>query len=568
MTKASDLFVQALEQEGVRYVFGIPGEENLDFLDSLSRSEKIQLILTRHEQAAGFMAATYGRFTGKTGVCLSTLGPGATNFTTAAAYAQLGGMPMMMITGQKPVKKSKQGRFQILDVVEMMKPITKYAHQLVSADNIPSRVREALRLAEEEKPGAVHLELPEDIADEDTEQYPIAASTVRRPVAEEKAIRFAVDRIVAARSPLLVIGAGANRKLTSKMLTQMVDSYGIPFVTTQLGKGVIDERHPLYLGCAALSAGDFVHRAIEAADLIINVGHDVIEKPPFFMQHGHMAEGSDHHETNPVEVSTGTQVIHVSFRSAEVDPVYFPQLEVIGDIANAIWQMNNGLAERELPAWDFSRMMTVKEHHDANISEGSDDGRFPVYPQRLVAEVRKAMPDDGIICLDNGVYKIWFARNYRAYGSNTVLLDNALATMGAGLPSAMAAHLVHPKRKVMAICGDGGFMMNSQELETAVRLGMNVVCLILNDSSYGMIRWKQANMGFHDWGLEYGNPDFVKYAESYGAQGHRVESTAELGEVLERCLNTEGVHLVDCPVDYSENDEILNRTIRKLSAAI
>ncbi len=568
MTKASDLFVQALEKEGVEYIFGIPGEENLDLLDSLSRSKTIKLILNRHEQAAGFMAATYGRFTGKAGVCMSTLGPGATNFTTAAAYAQLGGMPMLMITGQKPVKKSKQGRFQILDVVEMMRPITKYAHQIVSSDNIPSRVREAIRLAEEEKPGAAHLELPEDIADEDTEQYPIPASTVRRPVAEEKAIRFAVERILGARSPILVIGAGANRKLTSKMLTQMVDKFGIPFVTTQLGKGVIDERHALFMGCAALSAGDFVHRAIEAADLIINVGHDVIEKPPFFMQHGRMADGSDHHETNPVEVSEGTQVIHVSFRSAEVDPVYFPQLEVIGDIANAIWQINNGLEAQPRPDWDFSRMMAVKEHHDANIAEGRDDPRFPVYPQRLVAEIRGVMPDDGIICLDNGVYKIWFARNYTAHASNTVLLDNALATMGAGLPSAMAAHLVHPGRKVMAICGDGGFMMNSQELETAVRLGMNLTCLILNDSSYGMIRWKQANMGFADWGLEYGNPDFVKYAESYGAHGHRVESTEGLAPLLEQCLSTDGVHLIDCPVDYSENDEILNVTIKRLSAAI
>ena len=568
MTKASDLFVRALEQEGVKYIFGIPGEENLDFLDSLSRSSQIQLVLTRHEQAAGFMAATYGRFTGKAGVCLSTLGPGATNLTTAAAYAQLGGMPMLMITGQKPVKKSKQGRFQILDVVEMMRPITKYAEQIVSGDNIPSRVREALRVAEEEKPGAVHLELPEDIADEETEQYPIPPSTVRRPVAEEKAIRFAVQRIASARSPILVIGAGANRKLTSKMLTQLVDEFGIPFVTTQLGKGVVDERHPLFMGCAALSAGDFVHRAIEAADLIINVGHDVIEKPPFFMQHGRMSEGSDHHETNPVEVPEGTQVIHVSFRSAEVDPVYFPQLEVIGDIANAIWQIKNGLADTEHQPWDFSRMMVVKQHHDANIAKGQDDQRFPIYPQHLVAQVRSVMPDDGIICLDNGIYKLWFARNYTAHGANTVLLDNALATMGAGLPSAMAAHLVNPDRKVMAICGDGGFMMNSQELETAVRMGMNLTCLIVNDASYGMIRWKQANMGFTDWGLEYGNPDFVKYAEAYGAHGHRVGSTGELVPLLEKCLNTGGVHLIDCPVDYSENDEILNVTIKKLSAEI
>jgi acetolactate synthase-1/2/3 large subunit len=550
MTKASDLFIRALENEGVEYVFGIPGEENLDFLDSLSRSDKIKLILTRHEQAAGFMAATYGRFTGKTGVCLSTLGPGATNFTTAAAYATLGGMPMMMLTGQKPIKKSKQGRFQILAVVGMMGPITKYAHQLASSDNIPSRIREAFRLAEEEKPGAVHLELPEDIADEQTASVPIPASFARRAIPEDKAIKAAVDRIHAAKSPILVIGAGANRKLTGKMLTRLVDKFGIPFVTTQLGKGVVDERHPLFMGCAALSTGDFVHRAIEAADLIINVGHDVIEKPPFFMQIG------------------GTEVIHVSFRSAEVDPVYFPQVEVIGDIANAIWQIKNGLSVDKRHHWDFSRMMEVNKHHNANIAEGADDPRFPIYPQRLVAEIRKAMPSDGIIALDNGVYKIWFARNYRAHMSNTVLLDNALATMGAGLPSALAAHLVHPRRKVMAICGDGGFMMNSQELETAMRLRMNLTCLILNDSSYGMIRWKQANMGFKDWGLEYGNPDFVKYAESYGAQGHRVESSEGLAGLLNHCLDTPGVHLVDCPVDYAENDEILNKKIKELSAAI
>ena len=548
MAKASDLFIQTLEAEGVEYIFGIPGEENLDFLDSLSRSEKIKLILTRHEQAAGFMAATYGRFTGKTGVCLSTLGPGATNFVTSAAYAQLGGMPMMMITGQKPVKKSKQGRFQILDVVDMMGPITKYTHQIVASDNIPSKTREAFRLAEDEKPGAVHLELPEDIADEQTDEKPMIPQPARRPVAEEKAIRSAVESIEAASAPLLVVGAGANRKVTGNMLSALVEDFGIPFVKTQLGKGVVDERHPLFMGNAALSAGDFVHRAIEASDLIINVGHDVIEKPPFFMN------------------AKGPTVIHVSFNRAEVDPVYFPQIEVVGDIGNALWQIKEKLSKQS--HWDFSRMAYVKTKQNENLSEGEDDPRFPIYPQRLVKEVRDAMPDDGIICLDNGVYKIWFARNYPAYLPNTVLLDNALATMGAGLPSAMAANLVYPDKKIMAICGDGGFMMNSQELETAVRLKLNLTVLILNDSAYGMIRWKQANMGLKDWGLEYGNPDFVKYAESYGAFGHRVESSDSLASILLHCTDTPGVHLIDCPVDYSENDEILNVNIKKLSAEI
>ena len=548
MTKASDLFVQCLEEEGVEHVFGVPGEENLDFLDSLSRSKKIKLILTRHEQGAGFMAATYGRHTGKAGVCVATLGPGATNFVTAAAYATLGGMPMMMVTGQKPIKKSKQGRFQILDVVDMMKPITKYTHQLASADNIPSRIREAFRLAQEEKPGAVHLEFPEDVADEQTESTPLPKSNARRPVADEKSIRAAAKRIEQAKSPILVIGAGANRTMTSRMLTQFIEKTGIPFVSTQLGKGVVDETNPKFVGCAALSAGDFVHRAIGAADLIINVGHDVIEKPPFFMQRG------------------GAEVIHINFRSAEVDPVYFPQYEVIGDIGNAIWQLKEDILPQA--GWDFSTMMKARAAEVEHTGKQVGDQRFPIYPQYLVAQIREAMPSDGIICLDNGVYKIWFARNYAARMPNTVLLDNALATMGAGLPSAMASNMVYPDRKVMAICGDGGFMMNSQEMETAVRLGLNLTVLILNDSSYGMIRWKQANMGFADFGLTYGNPDFVKYAESYGAHGHRVESSAHLKELLAHCRDTPGVHLIDCPVDYSENDQILNKDIKDLSKAL
>ncbi|HEX8191849.1 MAG TPA: acetolactate synthase large subunit [Allosphingosinicella sp.] len=547
-SKASDLFVECLEEEGVEYVFGVPGEENLDFLDSLSRSKTIRLILTRHEQGAGFMAATYGRHTGKTGVCLATLGPGATNLVTAAAYAQLGGMPMLMITGQKPIKTSKQGRFQILDVVDMMRPLTKLTHQLASADNIPSRIREAFRLAEEEKPGAVHLELPEDIAEERTNSRPIARSLVRRPLADEKSIRAAVERLEAARAPVLVIGAGANRKMTSNMLREFVAKTGIPFVTTQLGKGVLDETHPKFLGCAALSAGDFVHRAIEAADLILNVGHDVIEKPPFFMRPG------------------ATDVIHVSTRTAEVDPVYFPQVEVIGDIANAVWQIKEAVAPS--PAWTFDAMLRARAAENAHTASLSGDMRFPIFPAHLVARVRDAMPEDGIVCLDNGVYKLWFARNYLARRPNTVLLDNALATMGAGLPSAMASAMVYPGRKVMAICGDGGFMMNSQEMETAVRLKLDITVLVLNDSSYGMIRWKQANMGFEDWGLTYGNPDFVKYAEAYGATGHRVQSAEALPGLLAHCLATPGVHLIDCPVDYADNDRILNHEIKELSAAV
>ena len=545
--KASDLFVQALENEGVQYVFGIPGEENLDLLESL-RTSSIKLILTRHEQGAGFMAATYGRLTGKAGVCLATLGPGATNFVTAAAYAQLGGMPMLMITGQKPVKISKQGHFQIVDVVAMMRPLTKYTNQIVSADNIPARVREAFRRAEEERPGATHIELPEDIAHEDTDSILIKASFHRRPIADEKALHRAADAILAAKRPILMVGAGANRKTSAKMLREFVDKTGIPFFTTQMGKGVLDEEHPLWLGNAALSDGDFVHRALDNADCIINVGHDVIEKPPFFMKRGLRT------------------VIHVNYTTAEVDTVYFPQIEVTGDVANAIWRLKDAIAPQK--HWDFSYFDKVRQALLAHLALGADDDRFPIHPVRLVSVMRELMADDGIVCLDNGMYKIWFARYYRCREPNTMLLDNALATMGAGLPSAMAAKLVHPKRKVVAVSGDGGFMMNSQEIETAVRFKQNITQIVLRDNAYGMIKWKQANMKFQNFGMDMGNPDFVKYAESYGARGWRPKSVEEFRTMLANSLEEPGVDLIDLEIDYSDNDRVLNREIKELSAKV
>jgi len=559
--KASDLLVKALEEEGVEYIFAVPGEENLDLLNSLA-SSSVRLVLNRHEQAAGFMAATYGRLTGKTGVCLATLGPGATNLVTAAGYAQLGAMPMLMITGQKPINQSKQGRFQILDIVNMMEPLTKFTRQISGGHNIPACVREAFRVSREERPGATHLELPEDVAQEDTEAAIIESSDMAIPQATAGSIDLAIEAIEQAKRPLLLIGAGANRQHNCQALTAFVKATGIPFFCTQMGKGVIDERHPLYLGNAALSSGDFVHRAIEAADLIINVGHDVVEKPPFIM-----GECSDD-PAQGVDIARAdrVRVIHVNYVSASVDSVYFPQLGVIGDIADSVQRMGEGISPSA--HWDFSYFETVQQHLNEQLLEGVTDDRFPIYPQRLVHEVRQIMPDDGMITLDNGIYKIWFARNYRAYRSNTVLLDNAMASMGAGLPSAMAAKMVYPERKVMAICGDGGFMMNSQELETAVRLKLDLVILVLRDDAYGMIKWKQKHMGFADYGLDYRNPDFVQYAQSYGAQGHRVTRPDQLFTLMTHCLATPGVHLIEVPVDYSENSRILHEEIRARSAAL
>lgn len=539
--KASDVFVAALENEGVQYIFGVPGEENLDLLESI-RQSNIKMIITRHEQAAGFMAATYGRLTDKAGVCLSTLGPGATNLVTAAAYAKLGAMPMVMITGQKPIKKSKQGRFQIIDVVSMMTPITKYAHSIVHGNVIPARIREAFRLAEEERPGPVHLELPEDIASEACESEVFPRSMISRSEASESIIQATADKIRKAKRPLILIGAGANRKATCMALSDLIQKTKIPFFNTQMGKGVVDERHPLFLGTAALSSGDYIHCVIDESDLVINVGHDVVEKPPFFMKQ------NDHKE-----------VIHVNFSSAAVDEVYFPHLEVVGDIAHSIEQIARKLDD---PLnHDIAYFEAAKKRIDAHIQENADNDSFPIYPQRLIADVRKAMPSDGIIALDNGMYKLWFARGYQAHQPNTILLDNALASMGAGLPSAMMAAILYPNRQVMAICGDGGFMMNSQELETAVRLKLNLVVLILRDDAYGMIRWKQQAAGFKDYALSFGNPDFVKYAESYGAYGHRVRNTKSFVELVEKCFKKGGVHVIDTPIDYSENQRVFTEEL-------
>ena len=540
--KASDLFVKALENEGVEYVFGIPGEENLDFLNSLKDS-KIKLILTRHEQGAGFMAATVGRLTGKPGVCLATLGPGATNLVTPAAYANLGAMPMLMITGQKPIKKSKQGRFQIIDTIDMMRPITKYSRQIVNGNSIPSMTREAFRIAQEERPGAVHLELPEDIAAEECEERVFEVIGYRRPDADDLAVTKATEMIKEAKMPLILIGAGANRKRTSDALRKLIETTQIPYFTTQMGKGVVDARHPQCLGTAALSDNDFLHCAISRADLIINIGHDVIEKPPFFM-------------------TDRQKVIHINFFPAHVDDVYFPQLIVVGDIATSVEHLARHLQEKNAN-WDFSYFERIQENVQEHISKYFKDNRFPILPQRVVYIVRKHTPEDGIVTLDNGVYKIWFARSYRCYKPNTLLLDNALATMGAGLASAIAAKIIEPEKKVIAVCGDGGFMMNSQELETAVRLGLDLTVIILNDGGYGMIKWKQEGLGFDNFGLDYNNPDFVKYAESYGAIGYRPDSVQDFSDILEKTMNTRGVHVIDLAVDYSLNHSILNVLLKE-----
>ncbi|MGH8287880.1 MAG: acetolactate synthase large subunit [Steroidobacteraceae bacterium] len=532
----AQLLVAALQSEGVKRIFGVPGEENLDFLEALHRSS-IELVLTRHEQAAAFMAATHGRLTGEAGVCLATLGPGALNLTTGAAYAQLGAMPMVMITGQKGVLSRKQARFQIVDIVSTMTPLTKMARRIVGTATIPSTVREAFRVARQERPGPVHLELPEDVA---AAQAPavslVAPHPTAMPVADPAALDRAAQLISDAQYPLLMLGAAASRPRSAGALSDFVRRLQIPFFNTQMGKGSVAGGSGLYMGTAALSERDYVHQAIDRADLIICIGHDTVEKPPFLMG------------------PTGPTVLHVGYLPANIEEVYFPHAELIGDIGPSLTLLADRL-EGRLPR--AGALLPLRERILARIAQRADERRYPLTPQRIVHDVRQVMPEDGIVCLDNGMYKIWFARNYRTRIANTLLLDNALATMGAGLPSAMMAAMLYPARRVLAVCGDGGFMMSSQELETAVRLGLNLVVLVLEDNAYGMIRWKQAVEGFADFGMTFGNPDFVTYAKAYGMKGTRVDTADGLMPALEQAFAGGGLQLVVVPIDYSENLRVL-----------
>jgi acetolactate synthase-1/2/3 large subunit len=451
-------------------------------------------------------------------------------------------MPVVMITGQKPIHTSRQAKFQIVDIVATMRPLTKMARQIVSAQSIPTLVRDAFRVAQQERPGPVHLELPEDVAAEEAEAAIIQPHPVEIAVAPSVAIDRAAAMITAAARPLVMLGAAASRPQLAEPLSQFVRRLGIPFFNTQMGKGAVNAGSNLYMGTAALSERDWIHEAVDQADLIISIGHDTVEKPPFIMN------------------EKGPRVVHIGATPATVEQVYFPEAEIIGDVGANLAALA-GRLEGKLP--HAAALLGLRETILAKLAECATEDRFPPTPQRIVHDVREAVPSDGIVTLDNGMYKIWFARNYRTSVANTLLLDNALATMGAGLPSAIAAALIHPERKVLAVCGDGGFMMNSQEMETAVRLGVHIVVVILEDHAYGMIRWKQAVDHFADFGLQFSNPDFVAYAKSYGATGARVTSAADLLPTLKAALDGRGVHLVVVPIDYSENMRVLVEELPK-----
>jgi acetolactate synthase-1/2/3 large subunit len=535
--KASNLFVRQLEEEGVEFIFGLPGEENLDFLESL-RTSHIKLVITRHEQAAAFMAATYGRLTGKAGVCFSTLGPGATNLVTGIAHAQLIGAPLVAITGQKAIRDNWQASFQLIDVVSMMKPITKSAETIADPGTIPTVVRNAFKHAQAERPGAVHIELPEDVAGSDTEAQVQKAARVRRPDPDVPTIEGAAELINASKHPLLILSAGANRKLIWKELREFVESTGIYVVHTQMGKGVLSDDSPYSLFATGIHKRDYVNCGIDRADLIITVGYSIVEYPPYVWNPG-----------------LDKKIIHIDFVEANVDRYYDPQFEVVGDVSVALRQLAAKVRRREDSLFRELRSFLLDK------LSASCDRNYPLLPQEIVCHVRKALAADDILTLDNGIYKLWFSRLYRTFKPNTFILDNALATMGAGLPAAIAAKLVHLERRVLAVVGDGGFMMNAQELETAVRLNVPVVVLIVNDNAFGFIKWKQRNAGFPNFGLDYTNPDFVKFAEAHGAAGIKVGRGDDLGEILKKAFELRKVTVIECPVDYSVNYEAFSKEI-------
>ncbi len=539
--KASDLFVRQLEEEGVEYIFGLPGEENLDFLESL-RTSSIKVIITRHEQSAAFMAATYGRLTGKAGVCFSTLGPGALNLVTGVAHAQLIGAPFVSISGQKALRENWQARFQLINIVEVMEPITKESVSVVDPGTIPTIVRNAFRVAQSERPGAVHIELPEDVAESHTDAQVQVPGYIRRPVPDSKAIARAAELVNGSKYPLIILSSGANRNMINRQLTQFIEKTGIYAVHTQMGKGVLSDESEHSLFATGIHRRDYVNCGIDRADVIITIGYNIVEYPPYIWN-----------------ANLEKKIINIDFAEAEVDKYYNPDIEIIGDIHSSLRHLGDMITPRK----DDVTFKAMREFLNRKLLLDVKN-QYPVTPQEVVQRVREALGHEDILTLDNGIYKLWFSRLYRTYKPNTFLVDNALAAMGAGLPAAIMAKMLKPDRNVLAVVGDGGFMMNSQEIETALRYNVPVVILLLNDNAFGFIKWKQLCKGYPSFALDYSNPDFIKYAESFGAVGMKVKKGDDISQLLRRAFLLKKPVLIECPIDYSVNFETFSGELENI----
>ena len=545
--KASDLMIRCLEEEGVEQIFGVPGEENADFMISLIDSN-IDFVLCRHEQAAAFMADVYGRLTGKSGVCLGTLGPGVTNLLTGIADGNMDRAPTIAIIGQGSTKRLHKESHQIMDSIRMCEPVSKWAQTILAPENITEIVRKAFKIAEAEKPGLCVIELPEDIAKMDVDDKPMSRTTVRRPAADWKAVAMAADLIGDAMNPIILAGNGSIRKRAASQLTRLAHNLGVGVVNTFMGKGAIsmDDDHCLYT--MGLGSGDYNNLAFDTADLVISCGYDLVEYAPSKWNRTHKED---------------KKIIHMDFWPAEVDRDYVPNVEIVGDLADGLWQLNKLIQKRHkenLPLFDIKTRGNLRAQLTEDFAAEKDDTGFPMKPQKILWDVRQIMGPGDILLSDVGAHKMWISRYYQCQEPNTCLISNGFCTMGFAMPGSLGAKFAFPDRKILSISGDAGFAMNVQELETAVRRKLNIVAMVWVDGEYGLIKWKQQDGfdGKHS-DLEFGNPSFGKLADAYGMWGREITSADELAPALEEAFTQDGPALIAVPVDYAENRKLTAR---------
>lgn len=532
----ADLLVECLIEEGVEYIFGIPGEENLALMNAIYDSP-IKFITVRHEQGAAFIADVYGRLTGKAGVCLSTLGPGATNLITGVADAYSDGAPLVAITGQVGTERMHITSHQFLDLTKMFEPITKRSKMVVRPDTIGEIVRLAFKYAENEKPGATHIDLPVNIAKMPVPEHekPLKKKIAPKEYAELDTVQDAAGLIFQAKNPVILAGSGVVRGHAAQALTEFAMKLKIPVINTMMAKGVIPLDNKYSMWTVGIPQKDYQNKILEEADLVIAVGYDIVEYAPA--------------KWNP---EGKVQIIHVDMRPAHINKLYQPEVEVVGDISDSLLQIGRRTARHQEP----EKALEIKTRMVAEHESYAGDASFPMKPQRILQDVRKVMGKDDIVISDVGAHKMWIARHYQCYEPNTCIISNGFATMGISVPGAIGARLVYPDKKILAICGDGGFMMNCQEFETALRAKTPFVTLIFNDSSYGLIKWKQMDQYHKNCYVDFTNPDFVKFAESMGAIGYRIEKAEDLVPTLEKAFQQKVPVIIDCPVDYSENTKL------------
>ena len=550
--KASDLFVKCLEEEGLEYIFGVPGEENADFMMSLEQSEQIKFILTRHEQGAAFMAEIYGRLTGNPAGCLGTLGPGATNLITGVADSNMDRSPMLVLTGQGATSRLHKESHQVMDVVGMFDAVTKWAATVLTPDAIPEMVRKAVRLSRTEKPGAVHLELPEDIAKLPSEAKPIPPRRFRRSVPDEKIVDRAFEMLKNAKKPVILAGNGCIRRRASKQLRLLCEKTGIGVISTFMAKGCVDMDADYCLFTVGLGSKDRTNLIIDDADLVLTVGFDMVEYHPSLWN----PNGDKH-------------IIHADFLPAEIDAHYHPEVEMVGDLAHMLWMFNERVeAEGAELNFDFTTQRDIRKAMWADIIEhAEDDTEGTIRPQKALWDARQVMGPHDIVLSDVGAHKMWIARHYHCHEPNTCLIPNGFCSMGFALPGALAARIVSPDRRILAICGDAGFMMNVQEMETAKRLNLNMVVMVWEDHEYGLIAWKQTNQFGRHTDLAFDNPDWLQLASAFGWGGHFCANSRDLQATLEQAFDEEGPSLVVIPIDYRENG-ILTKKLGEITCTI